>query len=69
LEAGVVASRISGYWVQLVQGVVMAAVVVLNIVIEKGNIARLSAQMRHWGVPGAGNGNTGRSGQDDRALQ
>jgi simple sugar transport system permease protein len=48
LEAGVVASRISGYWVQLIQGVVMAAVVILNIVIEEGNIGKLSGRMRHW---------------------
>jgi simple sugar transport system permease protein len=55
LEAGVVASRISGYWVQLVQGVVMAAVVVLNIVIEEGSIARLSNQMRQWSAQGRAN--------------
>ncbi len=51
LEAGVVASRISGYWVQLVQGLVMAAVVILNIVIEERSITRLSARLRQWGVP------------------
>ena len=64
LEAGVVASRISGYWVQLLQGVVMASVVVLNVIMEKGNIAKLSEQMRHWGVPGAGNGNAAQSDRD-----
>lgn len=48
LEPGVVASRISGYWVQIVQGVVMAAVVVLNIVIEERGIARLSGRVRSW---------------------
>lgn len=53
LEAGVVASRISGYWVQLVQGMVMAAVVILNIVLEDGSIRQLSRRMRHWGVMGA----------------
>jgi simple sugar transport system permease protein len=51
LEAGVVASRISGYWVQLVQGLVMAGVVVLNIVIEDRSITRLSNRLRQWGVP------------------
>ncbi|MBN1285394.1 MAG: ABC transporter permease [Anaerolineae bacterium] len=51
LEAGVVASRISGYWVQLVQGVVMAAVVILNIVIGEGRVARLSDRIRHWIMP------------------
>jgi simple sugar transport system permease protein len=65
LEAGVVASRISGYWVQLVQGVVMAAVVILNIVIEEGNVARLSNRMRHWGVPGKVKGDLGRPDDQD----
>ena len=51
LEAGVVASRISGYWVQLVQGVVMAAVVVLNILLEEGGMSRLTGVMRRWSVP------------------
>jgi simple sugar transport system permease protein len=50
LEAGVVASRISGYWVQLVQGVVMAAVVSLNIIIGEGRLVTLSNRLRHWGV-------------------
>ncbi|MBC7812954.1 MAG: ABC transporter permease [Burkholderiales bacterium] len=51
LEAGVVASRISGYWVQLVQGVVMAAVVVLNILLEEGGTARFTSSLRRWSVP------------------
>ncbi|MBN2469861.1 MAG: ABC transporter permease [Anaerolineae bacterium] len=51
LEAGVVASRISGYWVQLVQGSVMTAVVVLNIVLENRSIAKLSNRIRRWSVP------------------
>ena len=42
LEAGVVATGISGYWVQLVEGLVMAASVVLNIMIEEGGIGRCS---------------------------
>jgi simple sugar transport system permease protein len=57
LEAGVVASRISGYWVQLIQGVVMASVVILNIVIEKGNINKLSSRMRHWSGADQNNNN------------
>jgi simple sugar transport system permease protein len=55
LEAGVVASRISGYWVQLVQGFVMASVVVLNIVLEERSIARLSHRIRHWSGTNRGN--------------
>jgi simple sugar transport system permease protein len=51
LEAGVVASGINGFWVQLVEGVVMAAVVVLNIVIGEGHMAGFSNRIRRWTVP------------------
>ena len=51
LEAGIVATTISGYWVQLVEGVVMGASVVLNIVIEEGNLATLPARLRRWFTP------------------
>ena len=69
LEAGVVASRISGYWVQLVQGMVMAAVVVLNIVIEERSIARLSSRIRHWGVPARNNHADSLAGPDEAPLK
>lgn len=49
LEAGIVATTVSGYWVQLVEGVVMAASVILNVTIGEGNLARLSNRIRHWG--------------------
>lgn len=51
LEAGVVATGISGYWVQLVEGLVMGGSVVLNIVVEKQSIASLSNRFQRWGVP------------------
>lgn len=51
LEAGVVATGISGFWVQLVQGLVMGTSVVLNTVLGRGDIAVLSERIRHWGVP------------------
>src|ERR1700758_4832105 len=41
LAAGVVATTISGYWVQVVEGGVMAAVVVLNAATDKGGPAPL----------------------------
>jgi len=50
LEAGIVATTISGYWVQLVEGVVMGASVVLNIIIDEGHIARVTNRIRHWSV-------------------
>jgi simple sugar transport system permease protein len=51
LEAGIVATTISGYWVQLVEGLVMAASVILNVTIGEGNFAKLSDRIRHWGRP------------------
>ncbi len=69
LEAGVVASRISGYWVQLVQGVVMAAVVVLNIVIEERSLNRLSNRVRHWVGSSRANNNGEVAKKDDVALE
>jgi simple sugar transport system permease protein len=51
LEAGVVATTISGYWVQVVEGGVMAAVVVLNAATGKGDFASLFSRFRHWSKP------------------
>jgi simple sugar transport system permease protein len=51
LEAGVVATGIGGYWVQLVEGLVMAASVILNVVIGEEGISMLSRTARKWAVP------------------
>ena len=51
LEAGVVATTISGYWVQLIEGLVMAGSVVLNIIIGEGHISTFSNRVRHWVSP------------------
>jgi simple sugar transport system permease protein len=69
LEAGVVASRISGYWVQLVQGFVMASVVVLNIVLEERSIARLSHRIRHWSGANRGNNIRREPKRDEIGLE
>ncbi len=58
LEAGVVATGISGFWVQLVEGVIMGASVVLNIVIGEGNIAVLTDRLQRWGMLGTGRSRT-----------
>jgi ribose/xylose/arabinose/galactoside ABC-type transport system permease subunit len=50
LAAGVVATTISGYWVQVVEGGVMAAVVVFNAAPGKGDITSLLKRFRHWSV-------------------
>jgi len=51
LEAGVVATGIGGYWVQLVEGLVMAAVVVLNVLIGEEGVSILARTARKWAVP------------------
>lgn len=48
LEAGVVATGIGGYWVQLVEGLVMAASMVLNVMLGDGGLAALSRSVRRW---------------------
>ena len=68
LEAGVVASGIGGYWVQLVEGLVMAASVILNVTIGEGNIAILSSRIRRWVAPVRSNTTGEVSKKDDAAL-
>jgi simple sugar transport system permease protein len=63
LEAGVVASGIGGYWVQLVEGLVMAASVILNVVIGEGGASMLSRAARKWAVPSPAPGE-GPGGKD-----
>jgi ribose/xylose/arabinose/galactoside ABC-type transport system permease subunit len=66
LEAGVVATGIGGYWVQLVEGLVMAASVILNVVIGEEGVSMLSRTARKWAVPAqAPSGNRHKS--DDTA--
>jgi simple sugar transport system permease protein len=48
LEAGVVATGIGGYWVQLVEGLVMAASVILNVVIGDEGALALTRAVRRW---------------------
>jgi len=51
LEAGIVATTISGYWVQVVEGIVMSAAIVLNAAIGEGRISMISDRLRRWGAP------------------
>jgi simple sugar transport system permease protein len=66
LAAGVVATTISGYWVQVVEGGVMAAVVVLNAATGKGDLASLFSRFRHWRTRVGANGQE-LVQKDDRA--
>jgi len=51
LEAGVVASGVSGFWTQLVTGAVMAASIILHALLNEGHLGVLSQRLRHWGLP------------------
>jgi simple sugar transport system permease protein len=51
LEAGVVASGIGGYWVKLVEGLIMAGSITLNAVIEDGRISAVLKGFRRWSAP------------------
>ncbi len=48
LQAGIVASRMNGYWVQVAEGVVMAAIMVLNAVVGEGRMASIGEGLRRW---------------------
>jgi simple sugar transport system permease protein len=52
LQAGVVATGITSYWVQSVMGVIIIAAVVINVLIGDGRIGSMSARIRHWFIPG-----------------
>ena len=65
LEAGIVATTISGYWVQLVEGLVMAASMVLNIVVGEGNAGKVLAGLGRWFKPGRTNPDNEVSLTDD----
>ena len=67
LTAGVVATTISGYWVQVVEGLVMAAVIVLNAATGKGNITALANRFRHWVTPVAADSGQNLLQKNDRA--
>jgi simple sugar transport system permease protein len=67
LAAGVVATTISGYWVQVVEGGVMAAVVILNAATGKGDLASVFGRFRHWGTPAAGSRDRELLHKDDLA--
>jgi len=68
LAAGVVATTISGYWVQVVEGGVMAAVVVLNAATGKGDLASLFSRFRHRSTQVGANGQE-LVQKDDRASR
>ena len=67
LTAGVVATTISGYWVQVVEGLVMAAVIVLNAATGKGKMTALTNRFRHWVTPVSADSGQNLLQKNDRA--
>ena len=51
LQAGVVATGVTSYWVQSVMGVIIIAAVVINVLIGDGRIGPASARIRRWILP------------------
>jgi simple sugar transport system permease protein len=51
LQAGVVATGITSYWVQSVMGVIIIAAVVLNVVIGEGRHSAVADRIRRWILP------------------
>jgi ribose/xylose/arabinose/galactoside ABC-type transport system permease subunit len=64
LEAGVVATGIGGYWVQLVEGLVMAASVILNVILGEEGVSLLARTARKWALPAQGPPADGSRGKD-----
>ncbi len=52
LQAGVVATGITSYWVQSVMGLIMTAAVVVNTMIGEERFDRFSERLRQWVLPG-----------------
>jgi simple sugar transport system permease protein len=69
LEPGVVASGISGFWVQLVQGLVMGASVILNTIIGQGELGVLIDRLQRWGALFRVNTTAEASMKDDAAAK
>jgi simple sugar transport system permease protein len=51
LQAGVVATGITSYWVQSVMGLIMVIAVVINVMIGEGRMGEISAAIGRWGSP------------------
>jgi simple sugar transport system permease protein len=51
LQAGVVATGVTSYWVQSVMGLIIIVAVVMNVLIGDGSFAAASARIRRWITP------------------
>jgi simple sugar transport system permease protein len=51
LQAGVVATGVTSYWVQSLMGLIIIAAIVINVLIGDGRIGLASARIRTWILP------------------
>jgi simple sugar transport system permease protein len=51
LQAGVVATGVTSYWVQSAMGLIIIAAVVINVLIGDGRIGPATARIRQWMIP------------------
>ena len=51
LQAGVVATGVTSYWVQSVMGLIIIVAVVINVLIGDGRIGPATARLRQWIIP------------------
>jgi simple sugar transport system permease protein len=58
LQAGVVATGITSYWVQSVMGIIIIAAVVINVMLGEGRFVEVAVRVRGWIAPA-------RGGRDD----
>jgi simple sugar transport system permease protein len=60
LQAGVVATGITSYWVQSVMGLIIIAAIVVNVMIGDGRFGTVSNRIRGWIVPARGGADSGK---------
>jgi simple sugar transport system permease protein len=51
LQAGVVATGITSYWVQSVMGLIITAAVVVNTMLGEGRFGEIASRLRQWTMP------------------
>ncbi|NMB54333.1 MAG: ABC transporter permease [Leptolinea sp.] len=58
LQAGVVATGVTSYWVQSVMGLIMVLAVVINVLIGEGRMGEITSAFSRWGLFKSSNSDT-----------
>lgn len=58
LQAGVVATGVTSYWVQSVMGLIMVIAVVINVMIGEGRMGEISAAIGRWSTSKSSSNNS-----------